>query len=237
MANLDQIISKIPKSLFVGAVFLISIGFMLYSKPLKNGCDSQISNFTSNVKGYLINSRNKQRKLKLADINTTKNLCKSGNSLGSCENYFNVLKIVSVAFVSIEDKCLTDLAEDESFSSLSLHLKDAIKILSLLAWGEKPPNGLADRAGWLSKTELISFCRLKSVLINIEGDDSFIKFRNSVYKEFPSNIPSNIVEKNVLSDDFNRPLAFKWSGNPSGILNEKEVLERSLFSIRCDQYQ
>jgi hypothetical protein len=235
MAALDDIIAKTPKPILVFVVLVVALSLIIYMKPLKDGCDVEISNFTTNVKGVLINTRIK-KKLKMADVNISKDLCKSGNSPGSCENYFAALKKISEAFVTFDTKCIPQLKKDEAFSNLEPQLKDGVKILSLLAWGEQPPAGLAERAGWLTKSELYTFCRLKTVLIEVIGEKDYVAFREGVFKEFPDVWPDKLKQE-ATAEEVTRPLVFKWTGNPSGTMNQSEILQRSLFSLRCEQYQ
>ncbi|MBC7753634.1 MAG: hypothetical protein H7Z71_05315 [Moraxellaceae bacterium] len=247
MARLDDLLKKIPKPVFVVGVILIALAVMIKIKPLKNGCDIEILNFTEDVRGYLLKSpRTKTKKLVLPQVGETKRFCKEGNSPGACENYFLALKKVEEAFVRFDDKCLPQLVGDENFmvegapeetaSIIKFQLKEGVKILALLAWGEKPPAGLADRAGWLSRSEVYTFCRLKTVLVDLIGDEEFKIFRAGVLREYPDVWPEKL-QSQINSTDIHRPTALKWSGNSLGKLDEKEVLQRSLFSLRCDQYQ
>jgi hypothetical protein len=247
MANLDEIINKIPKPLLVAAVMIIALTVMMIKKPLKDGCDVEISNFTEDVTGYLLKSpRTKTKKMVMPQVGETKQFCKNGNSAGACENYFSALKKVEEAFMRIDNKCLPQLVASEAFfnednptetqSIIKFQLKEALKILALLAWGEKPPSGLADRTGWLSRSEVYTFCRLKTVLIDIVGDEEYKTFRDSVLREYPDSWPEKLKSQ-ISTDDVQRPTVLRWSGNPSGTMDEKEVLQRSMFSLRCDQYQ
>lgn len=237
MASLDEVISKIPRPILVGGIFIIALFFIVLNDPLKDGCDAEIATFKEYVKGYAINTRTQDKKTKFAEINTTKNFCKDGNSAGSCGSYFAALYRLSEAFVGFDYKCMSKLVVDENFSQLESQLKEGLKILALAAWGERPPAGLAERMGWLSRNELYSFCRLKSALIEIIGEANFLKYRQSVMREFPDAWPDHLKNQLLSIEDLQRPRALKWSGNLSGTLTEEEVLLRSLFSLRCDQYQ
>ena len=247
MAKLDDLLSQIPKPVLVVGVLLIALAVIVKMKPLKDGCDIEISNFTEDVRGYLLKApRTKMKKMILPQVGETKRFCKEGNSPGACENYFLALKKVEEAFVRFDDKCLPQLVKNENFvnedapeetaSIIKFQLKEGVKILALLAWGEKPPAGLADRAGWLSRSEVYTFCRLKTVLLDLIGDQEYKVFRTAVIKEYPDVWPEKL-QSQIDSADVQRPTVLKWSGNPLGKLDEKEVLQRSLFSLRCDQYQ
>jgi hypothetical protein len=247
MATLNEVVSKIPKPILVIGVMIIALGVIIKMRPLKDGCDVEVSNFTEDVRGYLLRSpRTKTKKMVLPQVGETKKFCKEGNSPGACENYFAALKKVEEAFLRLDNKCLVQLVENENFvtegapeetaSIIKFQLKEAVKILALLAWGEKPPAGLAERAGWLSRSEIYTFCRLKTTLLDIIGDEEYKVFRTKVLREFPDAWPEKL-QNQINSEEVERPTVLKWSGNPSGTMDEKEVLQRSLFSLRCDQYQ
>ncbi len=247
MASLDEVLSKIPKPILVGGVMIIALAVIFKMRPLKDGCDIQVTNFTEDVRGYLLKSpRTKTKKMILPQVGETKKFCKDGNSAGACQGYFNALKKVEEAFVRFDNKCLPQLIEDENFvtegapeetaSVIKFQLKEAVKILALLGWGEKPPAGLADRAGWLSRSEIYTFCRLKTVLLDIIGDEEYKAFRTSVLREYPDAWPEKLHNQ-INAEDVQRPTVLKWSGNPSGTMTEKEVMQRSMFSLRCEQYQ
>ena len=247
MASLDEVISKIPKPALVVGVMIVALIIIIKMRPLKDGCDIIISNFTEDVRGYLLKSpRTKTKKMIMPQVGETKKFCKEGNSPGACQNYFSALKKVEEAFVRFDNKCLVQLVEDENFvtegapeetaSIIKFQLKEAVKILALLAWGEKPPAGLAERAGWLSRSEVYTFCRLKTTLLDIIGDEEYKVFRTSVIREYPDVWPEKLHAQ-INAEDVHRPTVLKWSGNPSGTMDEKEVLQRSLFSMRCEQYQ
>jgi hypothetical protein len=247
MANLDEVLSKIPKPILVVGVMIIALVVILKVRPLKDGCDIEVSNFTEDVRGYLLKApKTKTKKMVLPQVGETKRFCKEGNSPGACQSYFSAIKKVEEAFVRFDNKCLVQLVKDENFvnedapeetaSIIKFQLKEAVKILALLAWGEKPPAGLADRAGWLSRSEVYTFCRLKTVLLDIVGDQEYKVFRTSVLREYPDAWPEKL-QSQIHSEDVHRPTVLKWSGNPSGTMDEKEVLQRSMFSLRCEQYQ
>lgn len=236
MASLDELINKIPRTALVAGVFIIALGLIVYTNPLQDGCDVQVANFKEDVKGYLINTKTKNKKMKMAEVNTSKDFCKNGNSQGACENYFSALSKISEAFVRFDHQCMVRLSEDEALTNLEPQLKDALKILALLAWGEKPPDSVADRLGWIAKSEVYTFCRLKSVLVEIMGEEAFKEYRFSVYKEFPAQLPEQFKNQ-IGSEDVQRPGALKWSGNLNGTLTQEDVFQRSLFSLRCELYQ
>lgn len=240
--NLDQFIEKVPKPVLVFVVLVISLLLFVRLNPLQDGCSVEVVNFKEKTKGYLFNtqtsgkilSKNKIKATKFAEIETSKAMCKEGNSLGSCHNYFNALKVLSDSLLSFDHRCLVKLAEDEELPQLISQMKEGIKILALAAWGEVPPESISQRLGWLSATEVQTYCRLRNNLLELIGEEDYISFRRSVYQEFPDHWPKNLDVSQLDVKDIRKPMAYKSVTNPSGSLSEKEIHELSLFSVRCD---
>ena len=112
--------------------------------------------------------------------------------------------------------------------------------MALVAWGEKPPAGPAERMGWLTEPDIRSFCHLKKSYTTIAGEESYQLVRDEVYREYPdqwaeSSLPNAEAEADNRLPE-NRPKAMKTALNPKGKFTSREVFERSLFSIRCDLY-
>ncbi len=237
MSSLDLVIQKVPRPLLVVVVLAVALGAIFYSHPLKKGCDVEIENFTNRVRGQLINSRTaKKKQLVIAHVEAFKDFCKRGNSPGACENYLVALQKISEAFVTFNDECLSELFENENLPKLSSEIKQAVTILSLLAWGEFQDPEKPNRLGWLSKSEVYTFCRFKLVLQKILPEEEYNLFILELVKKFPAAWPEKYKIED-LPEDVIRPTVFKWADNPEGTMSQQEVIEKSLLSVRCDSYQ
>lgn len=233
MAQLDDVIQKIPRPLFVIMVLAGALAFIVSQNPLSDGCEIEVSNFTRDVTGIMTSYTNKKKRKQFAQINFLRDQCTKGNSQGSCEDYFKAVKRVADATRTVSEKCYPKLKEE--FESLPKVLSDGVKIMALSAWGEKPPDGIAQRLNWLTEGDVYGFCRAKNGLIQITDMEQFKSFRASVYREFPDRWPENLsLEQRA---EISRPRALKSASSSLGSLNENEIYERSLFSLRCDLYQ
>lgn len=230
--SLDQIISKIPKPVLVVGVLTIALVVIVFSNPLKDECEVKTTNFLKEVRGIVTSVRAKD-KTQFAQLGFWMDRCKQGNSQGACEDYFSGLRKLTTALTIFPEKCqLTYSEENENFLR---YLIDGLQVMSLVAWGEKPPAGVADRAGWLTEVDLKTFCRLKKTFFNLASEEDFTAVKNKIYLQYPDAWAETVPEKS--RDPENRPLALKTQSNPSGTMNVKQVYERSLFSIRCDLYE
>ena len=233
MAQIDDLIQKIPRPVFVVVVLVIALAVIVSQNPLSDGCGVEIANFDKNVRGTLVGYRTASKKIQYAQIDNLRDICKDGNSQGSCEDYFKGIRKIADAMRNTPEKCYPQLSQE--YVKLIPALQQGIKIMALTAWGIKPPENLAQRLGWLTESDIYGFCRAKNLLIKTLGPEAFKNYRMSIYQEFPNEWPEKMsLEKR---SEANRPRALRYTGNPSGALDEKDIYEKSIFSLRCDLYQ
>lgn len=231
MTLMDKL-NQVPKPLLIFVFMCIGLALIMYSNPLADGCEVDVKNFSREVRGILRAYQTAKERIQYPLIESQKILCRDGNTPGSCENYFNSLKKITIAASRVRNECYPKLNED--YTNLIPEARSGVKTLALIAWGMQPPKESSQRLGWLSQPEIYTFCRLKRILQDQLSDEDYRAFRYSVYEEFPQEYPPDIdPEKRLLME---RPRALRTGDNPEGILTEPEVFERSLFSIRCDMY-
>ena len=232
MSSLDDKIAKIPRPLLVVAVLVLGLAFIVSQNPMQDGCEIQIKNYTRDVKGLLVGFKNKSGKIQPAQIDIFRNMCRQGNSVGSCENYYSGLKKIVEGLKSVDQKCTSKLLE--AYPALIRVMSNGIQVMALNAWGEKPPASVSDRVGWIGQSNIYTFCHLRHQIERLASFDEYKKLRNLTYQEFPDEWPAAVpIDKRVEVD---RPKALKTPVNTKGSLSEDEVFKRSLFSIRCDLY-
>lgn len=248
--DLNQVIQKIPKPILVIGIMVISIIFFVYNDPLRDECEVQSSLFEKKTKG-LISAVKINKKIQYPMLNFWRDRCKEGNSIGSCNDYFEGLRTLTKELRLMNENCQVKYISQND--SLTSQLTQAIQIMALVAWGEKPPIGIAERVGWFNETHIRTFCYLKKTFILTAGEENFLTLRTKVYREFPGDWPdkfdiNRLVESNsdkskpgtpvdvakLMAE--NRPRAFKSAANPTGTLKSEEIFELSIFSVRCDLY-
>lgn len=230
--SIDQIISKIPKPVLVVGVLVVALVVIVFNNPLKDECEVKTSIFLKEMRGIITSVRSKD-KTQFAQISFWMDRCKQGNSLGACEDYFSGLKKLTTALSVFPEKCQEKFSEEnEAFTK---NLVSGLVVMSLVAWGEKPPNGMSERAGWLTEVDLKTFCRLKKTLLLLSGEEQLAAVKNTVYAMYPDAWPEKLPIE--ARDPERRPLAWKTEENPTGKMDQKQIYERSLFSIRCDLYE
>ena len=233
--DLNQVIQKVPRPLLVLGVLIIAIILFVVNDPLRDECEVQGSLFEKKMKGLLSVSqvvKDGKKLRQFPEIEYWKERCKEGNSIGSCSDYFDGLKTMVKEWRVVSDKCQLSYSEQhEKFSNV---ISQGLQIMALVAWGEKPPAGPAERIGWLTQSHLQTFCYLRRTFILIGGDENYEALKTKVYREYPDNWPEATSAEDRLPE--NRPRALKAASNPTGSLKLDELYSRSLFSIRCDMY-
>lgn len=234
---MNDLLAKIPRPVLVIGVLVIALVLIVLNDPLKDECEVQAKIFDRNTKGLLFPFKVKN-KVQYAKLTPLRDICRDGNSIGACSEYFEGLRKVSSELKLMNDNC--KLKYSEANEGFLPQLGSAIRVMALVAWGEKPPAGPAERMGWLTEPDLRSFCNLKKSYIAIVGEEKYLSVRNGVYEEYPDVWPESVLPNEGAEGDNrkpeDRPLAMKSASNPKGKLSSREIFERSLFSIRCDLY-
>ena len=234
---MNQFFSKIPKPLLVFVVLVLAIALFVYNEPLGDECKIQAKVFERNTKGILTGIK-RNGKIQFAMLVAMRDRCREGNSVGACTDYFNALKKIATELKTFNDKCQIKYSlENESFID---NLSNALKIMSLVAWGERPPGSVAERAGWLTESQLKTFCAIKKSYLLLAGEEKYQSLRSQIYREYPdawseSLLPNERSESDGRNPE-NRPKALKSIINPGGHFEKNQIYERSLFSLRCDLY-
>jgi hypothetical protein len=232
MASLDDIVQKIPRPILVIGVLVTALGLIISQNPLQDGCDVQLTNFSRVVRGILTGYKTQKKLTQFAQIENFKSLCREGNSQGACENYYLALKKMTDGLKMIDDKCIPKLVEN--YENMNVVISNAIQIMALNAWGEKPPASVSERMGWLAESQIFTFCRLKAQFVRLSSEEDYKKLRAKTYAEFPDAWPESVSLSQRA--ELPRPTALRSATNTKGSLVEEEVFKRSLFSLRCDLY-
>lgn len=230
--NLMDRINRIPKPILFVVIMAAGLAFIIHQNPLQDGCEHDAKNFARDIRGILRPFETKKKGLQISLIGPQREACRDGNSPGACENYFQSLKKISEAIHRVRPECVKKVSNDTS--NLIQESRSGVKTLALVAWGERPPADSTRRLGWLSQSEVYTFCRLKSLLQEQLLPEEYKAFKDGVYEEFPDAYPAETTAEQMV--DMERPRALKSAANVAGTLSEDEVFQRSLFSIRCDLY-
>lgn len=251
----EKLTRYIPKPLLPGVVLLLAIGgIMLYQKP-HTICDTIADTLRANQDGILFPTRI-NRKMYPAKIIGVMESCRTGNSAGSCFEYFGILRRLAISIKDSNTECIPelmglnvnnyartefyesvqdgdrvreDLAEVRYTSrSLGVVLQDGLEMLVRKAWGDSPPEVGPLRFGWLQESELAVFCHLQDVLRRAKGPEEWPKYVKSVMAKLPG-------EKRAEALSGSAPIAPQRPATE--LMPETDIRQRSLFSVSCGAYR
>jgi hypothetical protein len=223
---MEDFLKSLPKpAIAILAIAGALIFFALYDPP-HTVCDVQAENLKEEMKGQIFAATVKKNKIPPL-ILQTQEACQQGNSPGSCFEYFEILKKMAKSIQNYSSECKTEFA---SIPEVKKAMKDGVTLMALMAWGSHPPELGPNRFGWFQESELSLFCRLKDVHVQSFGDESWQELRRAIYKLFPGEaLPgAPTTDKAALTPE--PPRATETH-------SDKDMWERSIFSVRCENYR
>lgn len=224
---MDKFIESLPKPVLVFLVLVVAIVVFMIISPPHSICDTQAAAFKESQSGRVFDRVETVKRVKRtipATLGKAKEACQLGNSAGSCYEYFSVLREIARGISNASPQCMDPLL---SIKEVSEAFADGVEIMVRLAWGVKPPEVGLDRFGWMQEADLAIFCRLKNVYIRAKGEEAWTNMRKRISTKLPG-------EEIVATES-----AGLFATEPrkaSDILSEQDIWDRSLFSVRCDNF-
>lgn len=220
----EQFIQTLPRPvLVIGAIVIGVVLIMLFSPP-HTICDTQ----TDEVKEALIGITKPakvQKQTMPPKITKAMENCFQGSTPGACYDYFQILRSLARFVMAGTSECRPEIL---AIKDIRTSLEEGITNMSLLAWGDKPPAaGAFGRFGPLQDSELALFCYLKAAYMAGSSEESWHKLRKKVFTQFPGEeveLPKD--PKDIL----------KTARPATKLMSELDIWNRSLFSVRCENY-
>lgn len=224
---MDKFIESLPKPVLVFLVLVVGIVVFMLIDPPHSICDTQATTFREMQTGNLfdrVETVKRQKRTLPATLGRAKQACQAGNSSGSCYEYFTSLREVARGIGNVSPQCMGAVF---SINEVTVAINDGVEIMTRLAWGAKPPEVGFDRFGWMQEADMAIFCRLKNVYIRSKGEEAWTALRKAISKKLPG-------EEIIATGD-----AAMFAAEPrkaSDIMSEQDIWDRSLFSVRCDNF-
>ena len=192
---MDQFLSSLPKTVL--ALGAITIGFFLIVmfNPPHSVCDSQLEIFREAQKIFIY----KQGKDRPPLAKSQFDLCLADNSPGSCFEFFQGLKKLSIDLRNIPSSCSASAAGE---TEVNTWLWQSLKLMVQVAWGPKAPSSYSEKHSWFDASDIALFCGLKKDAVRIFGEEQFATWREDVMKSLPqaeSMQRDQIWHKSILS--------------------------------------
>lgn len=220
---MEHFLQTLPRPVLVLGVILIGIVLIMVISPPHTICDTITTEVTASLAGIT-----KPLKIKKQThpprILATLESCYMGRSSGACHDYFQILKGLAKSVHSAATECRPQVF---AISDIRTRITEGAENLVLLAWGDFPPESPSERFGILQEADIALFCYLKSAYILGSSENSWNELRKKMAKKLPG-------EKVKLPDD---PKAGLATARPAAdVLSELDIWNKSLFSVRCENY-
>lgn len=200
---MDQLLGSLPARVVAIGAIIIGFLFFLLNDPPKTVCDVQLEIFEKEQDRFLYPSSSGVRK---PEIDRDLEQCRLIAGPGGCLELFRKLKKLVVDVENIPRECASEAG---GRPEIQKGLWGSLRLMVMLAWGEKPPISYVQRNGWLDTSDVALFCKLKVQAVEIFGRDAWMRFRDSIGTSLPG------ADK----------------------LQRDQVWQRSLISTTCENYR
>jgi hypothetical protein len=217
--SLEQQLEQIPKPLIAIFVITLVVIFYYFYQPPHSVCDTEEETAKKNLIG-VIYPRKVKKALIPPKMPQAIRTCEGSRSAGGCFEYFEGLKAVAKQVQAASPECRPQIY---SIDIIKKTLIDGIQNMALLAWGPGIPESPAVRFGWFNESELATFCLLRDTYVKSFGESAWSALRSEIYKKYPA---GNSAPTENLADE-NVPKAIEK-------IQENEIWQRSVFSVRCE---
>jgi hypothetical protein len=220
---MEQFLQTLPRPFLVLGAILAGIAIFMFLSPPHTICDTAHTEVTSSLIGITRPLKVKKQTHPPKVLNALDS-CYLGRSSGACYEYFHILKTLSKFVVSANSECRQRIY---NISDIKTRLIEGAENLVLLAWGDYPPEDVAVKFGILQDADVALFCYVKGAVIAGSSEADWQNLRKKLSKKLPG-------EKPKLPENPKEGIAPARSA--SEVLSELEIWNKSLFSVRCDNY-
>jgi hypothetical protein len=203
---LDRFLASLPKMVVALGAILIGFALMVMYDPPRTICDAQMELFRESQKSFLYTKASDGPISKQSRIHELHDLCMGDNSPGGCFEYFEGLKKLAADLNNIPNECAEKAGAE---AEIETWLWKSLKIMALIAWGERAPASYTDKLAWFDSSEVVLFCELKKSASRIYGVERLDKWREELFTGLPE------AEQ----------------------LNREQLWQKSILSTSCDAYR
>lgn len=217
-------LDRIPRPILVFGALTLGVALLFLLREPHTVCMSQLEILKEAQAGGIF-PRQTEKSRQPAMFPRLVDNCKIGNSPGACYELFSLLKKLVRDLNGSPQECLAPFGE---IKEVKQAITQGAQLIVQLAWGEKPPEPGLGRLGWLEAPDLALFCQLKTTFFRLYGSEEWESFRLATPAKLPGE--AQIIDGGVCVN-------CNYLKKASEVFSPEEVWVRSLFSLRCDQYQ
>ncbi len=217
-------LDRIPRPLLVFAVLLGGVALLFVLRKPHSVCVNQLELFKEAQAGQIY-PRKVKASQRPALFPRFMDNCKIGNSPGACFELFQAVRKLLRDLNGTPQECLAPFGEEAEIKSA---LVRSTELLVRLAWGAQPPEpGSMAKFGWLETLDLSLYCQLKAMYMRVYGQEAWEQFRMATQAKLPGE--AEVTEDGVCTN-------CETMKKAPAVFSAEEIWVRSLFSLRCDQY-
>lgn len=198
--KMDRFFANLPRDMLALLAISGGILFIVFSDPPYTVCDSQKELIKKSQEKFLYKDP-KSKFLKTTKYEQLRDHCRASNNPGGCYELFQQIKTMLVDLSTINQECQAAVGR---ISEINKALWDTLELILRLAWGEKPPEAYHAKFGWLDTADISLFCKLKSRVSTVYGEDAWVRFREKMMLELPGakDMPRNQVwDMSIFSEN------------------------------------
>jgi hypothetical protein len=167
---LDQWLESLPKPILVGSILILGLILIYAFNPPHSVCHSQMEIFRKNLTPWVFNDR---KLVETTKLTKSIDVCKAGNSPGSCLEMFDYVRRVITELESMPLECLPEVGE---LSEMKKAVTSVLSLLVEIAWGTKPPADEFERQSWFDTAHLATICDLTRFQKELYGEDEWLNY-------------------------------------------------------------
>ncbi|MFN9066926.1 MAG: hypothetical protein ACK5V3_06840 [Bdellovibrionales bacterium] len=212
-----------PRPILVLGAIILGISIFMFLSPPHTICDTAHAEVTGSLIG-ITRPLKVKKQTHPPKINNALDSCYSGRSSGACYEYFHILKTLAKFVISSNSECRNRIF---NISDIKSRLIEGAENLVLLAWGDYPPEDVAVKFGILQDADVALFCYIKGAVIAGSSEQDWQSLRKKLSKKLPGERPK--LPENPKD-------GITPARNAAEVLSELEIWNKSLFSVRCENY-
>lgn len=197
---MDAWLNSLPKPVLVAGALILAMILVKIMRPGHTACDAQKVLFRERMVGVLFPDAKKD----YATLRLKKDLdqCAGTRDAGGCLDFLATIKGIAGEMDSLSKVCGGAKSDPNEAAEA---VKQSTDLFVEVAWGDKAPEAYIDRVGWLDDSQVLLFCRLKKMRIEMFGASEWESFKTEKLKTLPGAKETESAEESFKLSLFSVP--------------------------------
>ena len=168
--------------MFLGGLVVVGVLIFMYlSEPPITICDIQLETVRKKLNKDFLRRNREKFGAHDSPVGKSYDYCLQSNSTGGCYDLFRRLIIFERQLRTLPAQC----GSHEGVQAFQSWLVKGISLMARIAWGEKPPETIYEKKGWLEEDQLALFCRMKREYKRLYGKSEWGRLRDGTLMKLP----------------------------------------------------